>query len=109
MAINIEWQVKPPTKGNEEEEKPKMFPRIIDSEVVCEQRLAELMAAHGSLSRGNAKAPLNNDCITREEFEHQFGLKRTIAIYKSEGIDRDVFDTNYKEWRNRKYVRNRVL
>lgn len=60
MAINIEWQVKPPTKCNEEEEKPKMFPRIIDSEVVCEQRLAELMAAHGSLSRGNAKAALSD-------------------------------------------------
>ena len=60
MAINIEWQVKPPVKGNEKEEKPKMFPRIIDSEIVCEQRLAELMAAHGSLSRGHAKAALND-------------------------------------------------
>ena len=60
MAINIEWQVKPPNKSNEKEEKPKMFPRIIDSEVVCEQRLAELMAVHGSLSRGNAKAALTD-------------------------------------------------
>lgn len=60
MAISIEWQVQPPVKGNEKEEKPKMFPRIIDSEVVCEQRLAELMAAHGSLSRGNAKAALTD-------------------------------------------------
>lgn len=60
MAINIEWQVKPPTKGNEKEGKSKMFPRIINSEVVCEQRLAELMTAHGSLSRGNAKAALTD-------------------------------------------------
>lgn len=60
MAINIEWQVKPPTQGNEKEEKPKMFPRITDSEIVNEQQLAELMAAHGSLSRGNAKTALND-------------------------------------------------
>ena len=37
-----------------------MFPRIIDSEIVCEQQLAELMATHGSLSRGNAKTALND-------------------------------------------------
>ena len=57
MAINIEWQVKPPGKH---EDRPQMFPRIIDSEIVCEQQLAELMAAHGSLSRGNAKTALND-------------------------------------------------
>ena len=37
-----------------------MFPRITDSEIVSEQQLAELMASHGSLSRGNAKAALND-------------------------------------------------
>ena len=57
MPINIEWQVKPPSKH---EEKPQMFPRITDSEIVCEQQLAELMASHGSLSRGNAKTALND-------------------------------------------------
>ena len=57
MAINIEWQVKPPGKH---EDKPQMFPRITDSEIVCEQQLAEWMASHGSLSRGNAKAALND-------------------------------------------------
>ena len=57
MAINIEWQVKPPSKH---EEKPQMFPRITDSEIVCEQQLAELMASHGSLSRGNAKMALDD-------------------------------------------------
>ena len=57
MAINIEWQVKPPGKH---EDRPQMFPRIIDSEIVCEQQLAELMATHGSLSRGNAKTALND-------------------------------------------------
>ena len=57
MAINIEWQVKPPSKN---EDKPLMFPRITDSKIVYEQQLAELMASHGSLSRGNAKTALND-------------------------------------------------
>ena len=37
-----------------------MFPRITDSEIVCEQQLAELMASHGSLSRGNVKTALDD-------------------------------------------------
>lgn len=57
MAINIEWQVKPPCKN---EDKPLMFPRITDSEIVNEQQLAELVASHGTLSRGNAKTALND-------------------------------------------------
>ena len=57
MAINIEWQVKPPGKHDS---KPQMFPRITDSEIVNEQQLAELMASRGSLSRGNAKAALSD-------------------------------------------------
>lgn len=77
MAINIEWQVKPPTKGNEKEEKPKMFPRITDSEIVNEQQLAELMAAHGSLSRGNAKAALND---LAEVMAELLGEGKTIDI-----------------------------
>lgn len=77
MAINIEWQVKPPVKGDEKEEKPKMFPRIIDSKTVCELRLAELMAAHGSLSRGNAKAALND---LAEVMAELLGEGKTIYI-----------------------------
>lgn len=42
------------------EDKPLMFPRITDSEIVNEQKLAELMASHGTLSRGNAKTALND-------------------------------------------------
>lgn len=57
MAINIEWQVKPPSKN---EDKPLMFPRITDSKIVNEQQLTELMASHGTLSRGNAKAALGD-------------------------------------------------
>lgn len=57
MAINIEWQIKPPGKS---EGKPQMFPCITDSEIVNEQQLAELISSHGTLSRGNAKAALND-------------------------------------------------
>ena len=57
MAINIEWQVKPPGKHDS---KPQMFPRITDSEIVNEQQLAELVASHGTLSRGNIKTALND-------------------------------------------------
>ena len=57
MAINIEWQVKPPSKN---EDKPLMFPRITDSEIVNERQLSELMASLGSLSRGNAKSALGD-------------------------------------------------
>ena len=57
MAINIEWQVKPPSKH---EEKPQMFPRITDSDTVGENELAEMIASHGSLSRENAKMALDD-------------------------------------------------
>ena len=57
MAINIEWQVKPPAK---KEDKQQLFPRIIDSETVGEKQLAELMASYGSLTRGNAEAALSD-------------------------------------------------
>ena len=57
MAINIEWQVKPPSKH---EEKPQMFPRITDSDTVGENELAEMIASLGSLSRGNAKMALDD-------------------------------------------------
>ena len=81
MAINIEWQVKPPSKvrrtsekraelvrtipseeeeGEANEEKSQLFPRITDSEIINEQQLAQLMASRGSLSRGNAKAALSD-------------------------------------------------
>ena len=57
MAINIEWQVKPPSKH---EEKPQMFPRITNSDTVSENELAEMIASHGPLSRGNAKTALDD-------------------------------------------------
>ena len=55
MAIDIERQVKPPGKNDD---KPQLFPRIVDSEVVNEHKLAKRIASHGSLSRGNAIAAI---------------------------------------------------
>lgn len=54
MAIDIEWQVKPPRKdgGNTTS---KMFPRIVNSEVIDESKLAKLMAEDGGFTRGHAK------------------------------------------------------
>ena len=57
MAVNIEWQVKPPGKKGE---KPQMYPRITDSEAIGEEQLAKLMAAHGTLSQGMALAALSD-------------------------------------------------
>ena len=57
MAINIEWQVKPPSKH---EDKPQMFPRITNSEIVSEQQLAEKVASYGGLSKGTATAVLDD-------------------------------------------------
>lgn len=59
MAIKIEWQVKPPSKGSDES-KPQMFPRITDSEVVDGNRLAEMISKRSSLSRGSVIAALND-------------------------------------------------
>lgn len=57
MAINIEWQVKPPGKS---EEKQQMFLRIADSEIVNEQQLSDLMASYGSLFRVNTKSDFSD-------------------------------------------------
>ena len=57
MPINIEWQVNPSVK---KEKKTRLFPRITDSETVGENKLTELIASHGLLSRGNAKMALDD-------------------------------------------------
>ncbi len=59
MAINIEWQIMPPNK-KKGADKPLMYPRITDSEVIDEQQLAKRMAAHGALSKGQAEAAIND-------------------------------------------------
>lgn len=59
MAIDIEWQVKPPHNGKEEGQ-PQMFPRIANGKVIGEQELAGIMAKNTSYTRGMAKALLDD-------------------------------------------------
>ena len=121
MAINIEWQVKPPSKT---EDKPLMFPRITDSEIVNERQLSELMASLGSLFRGKAKSALGDmaevmadqlipqlltyfkthDSITRDEFERTFGLKRTTAYMRLKELEKKGVIHAVGDGRERKYV-----
>ena len=49
MAINIEWQIMPPNK-KKGADKPLMYPRITDSEVIDVHQLAKRMADSGALS-----------------------------------------------------------
>lgn len=59
MAIKIEWQVKPPSKGSDES-KSQMFPRITDSEVVDGNHLAEIVSKQGAMSEGSVIATLSD-------------------------------------------------
>lgn len=53
MAIDIEWQIKPPHK-NDNGDKPKLFPRKANVEVVDENLVAKKLAAHSGMSMGVA-------------------------------------------------------
>lgn len=53
MAIDIEWQIKPPHK-NDNGDKPKLFPRKANVEVVDENLVAKRLAAHSGMSMGVA-------------------------------------------------------
>lgn len=53
MAIDIEWQIKPPHK-NDNGDKPKLFPRKAKVDVADEKLLAKKLAAHSGISTGVA-------------------------------------------------------
>lgn len=59
MAIDIEWQIRPPHK-NDSGDKPKLFPRKANVEVVDENLLAKKLAAHSGMSMGVALAVLED-------------------------------------------------
>lgn len=59
MAIDIEWQVKPPHDG-EDESHQRLFPRIAKSEVIDEDALARIIEKSSPYSRGTVKALLND-------------------------------------------------
>lgn len=77
MPTYIERQVNPPSKNKE---KPQMFPRITDSEIVSEQQLAGLMASHGTLSRGNAKAALNDMAEVTAKLQGEKSARRMKRV-----------------------------
>ena len=53
MAIDIEWQIKPPHK-NDNGDKPKLFPRKAKVDVADENLVAKRLAAHSGMSMGVA-------------------------------------------------------
>ena len=59
MAIDIEWQIKPPHK-NDNGDKPKLFPRKAKVDVADENLVAKKLAAHSGISTGVALAVLED-------------------------------------------------
>ena len=59
MAIDIEWQIRPPHK-NDSGDKPKLFPRKAKVDVADENLLAKKLAAHSGISTGVALAVLED-------------------------------------------------
>lgn len=59
MAIDIEWQIKPPHK-NDNGDKPKLFPRKAKVDVADENLVAKRLAAHSGMSTGVALAVLED-------------------------------------------------
>ncbi len=57
MAIEIEWQVRPP-RLDDGEHRPTLFPRTVNSETIDEYKLAEKIAARGLMSRGIAQGAI---------------------------------------------------
>lgn len=76
MAIDIEWQLKPPGR-NDNESVSRMFPRIVNSEVVDEDALAQIMSDSDVYTRGQIKGVLTT-------------LGETIARLLSEGKTIDL-------------------
>lgn len=59
MAIDIEWQIRPPHK-NDSGDKPKLFPRKAKVDVADENLVAKKLAAHSGISTGIALAVLED-------------------------------------------------
>lgn len=59
MPIDIEWQQMPPQRNNNDSE-PRLFPRIVNSQVIKEEKLAEMIAAYGGEGRGTVKQVLQD-------------------------------------------------
>ena len=59
MAINIEWNIVPSRKDNSDG-KPSLFPRIVNAGVVDNNELAEILANRSHLSKGTVLCVLDD-------------------------------------------------
>lgn len=57
MAIDIEWQPKPPNR-NDEDTTPQLFPRIVNSDVIDEDELAKIISDNDVYTCGLVKGIL---------------------------------------------------
>lgn len=78
MAIDIEWQPKPPNRSDENAEL-QMFPRIVNSDIVDEDALAKIMSDNDVYTRGQVKGLLTT-------------LGETIAKLLAEGKTIELSD-----------------
>ena len=92
MAIDIEWQVKPPTKKSETNQ-PQLFPRIVNADVVGDAELADKIAAHSGLSRGvvtNVLEDLADVLATMMHEGKEVSLSSIGRFRLSIGTDADI-------------------
>lgn len=92
MAIDIEWQVKPPTKKGETNQ-PQLFPRIVNADVVGDAELADKIAAHSGLSRGvvtNVLEDLADVLATMMHEGKEVSLSSIGRFRLSIGTDADI-------------------
>ena len=93
MAIDIEWQIKPPHK-NDNGDKPKLFPRKAKVDVADENLLAKKLAAHSGISTGVALAVLEDMCEIMGELLQEgkdINISSLGRFSLSIGCDEDVY------------------
>lgn len=93
MAIDIEWQIKPPHK-NDNGDKPKLFPRKAKVDVADEKLLAKKLAAHSGISTGVALAVLEDMGEIMGELLQEgkdINISSLGRFSLSIGCDEDVF------------------
>ena len=96
MAIDIEWQIKPPHK-NDNGDKPKLFPRKAKVDVADEKLLAKKLAAHSGISTGVALAVLEDMGEIMGELLQEgkdINISSLGRFSLSIGCDEDVYSDN---------------
>ena len=70
MAINIKWQTMPP-QSHITENKPRLYPRLTENEIVDLQVLCEKVAKHGSYTKGTVKSIISDMIDIFAELLHE--------------------------------------